>query len=115
MGGYFDIDVDTKREQFVAALQCCLENRANQAAANEISAGSCTERLTELTDVFDVVTDMFSADLEAGLENSNPERPWHVLNMNQAIIVTRSHDPKRMESVFEMQTYYPLTNQPTLH
>ena len=115
MGGYFDIDVDTKREQFVAALQCCLENRANQAASNEISAGSCMGRLTELTDVFDVVSDMFSADLEAGLENSNPERPWHVLNMNPAIIAIHSHAPKRMESVFDMQINYPLTNQPTLH
>lgn len=115
MGGYFDIDVDTKREQFVAALQCCLENRANQAAANEISAGSCMGRLTELTDVIDVETDMFSAELEADLENSEPASPWHILNLNQAIIATRSHDPKRMESVFEMQTYYPLTNQPTLH
>jgi len=158
MGGYFDIDVDTKRERFVAALRCCLENQAKQAAADEITAGilnevlleqgindlsdscpdSCMALLAELTDMIDVVIDMFSADLKADLENSNPERPWHVLNNNQAIIATRSNDPKRMESVFEqlmfrltedatgifaesmqqmdiMQTNYQLTNQHTLH
>ena len=106
------------------------------------------QQLAELTDVIDVIIDVSSADIKADLDKSNPGRPWRVLNLNQAIIATRSLDPKRMESVFEqlvfrlpedapgffaegmeqmdiidypdhvrnvMQTYYQLTNQPTLH
>ena len=104
--------------------------------------------LSELADAIDVIVEVFSAEMKADLDKSNPGRPWRVLNLNQAIIATRSHDPKRMETVFEqlvyrlpedapgffaegmeqmdiidypdhvkkvMQTYYQLTNQPTLH
>ena len=104
--------------------------------------------LSELADIIDVLVNVFSAEIKADLDKSNPGRPWRVLNLNQAIIATRTHDPKRMETVFEqlvfrlpedapgffaegmermdiidypdhvrevMQTYFQMTNQPTLH
>jgi len=118
------------------------------AISNTANHTQDPQQLAELADVIDVIVNMFSADIKADLDKSNPGRPWRIINMNQAIIATRSHDPKRMETVFEqliirlpddapgffaegmqqmdiidypqhvknvMQTYYKLTNQPTLH
>jgi len=118
------------------------------AISNTANHTQDPQQLAELADVIDVIVDMFSTDIKADLDKSNPGRPWRIINMNQAIIATRSHDPKRMETVFEqlmvrlpddapgffaegmqqmdiidypehvknvMQTYFKLTNHPTLH
>ena len=118
------------------------------AISNTANHTQDPQQLAELADVIDVIVNMFSADIKADRDKSNPGRPWRIINMNQAIIATRSHDPERMETVFEqlmirlpddapgffaegiqqmdvidypkhvknvMQTYFKLTNQPTLH
>lgn len=36
------------------------------------------------------------------LEKGNPGRPWRVLNLNRAIIATRTHNPRIMEQAFEI-------------
>jgi len=61
--------------------------------------------LAELADVIDVIINAFAGEIKADLDKSNPGRPWRFLNLNQAIIATRSHDPKRMESVFEQLVF----------
>lgn len=118
------------------------------AISNTANHTQDPQQLAELADAIDVIVNMFSTDIKADLDKSNPGRAWRVINLNQAIIATRSLDPKRMETVFEqlvfrlpedapgffaegmqqmdiidypdhvrniMQTYYKLTNQPTLH
>ena len=35
------------------------------------------------------------------LEKSNPGRPWRILNLNKAIMATRSHNPQLMEQAFQ--------------
>ena len=118
------------------------------AISNTANQTQDQQHLVELADAIDVIIEMFSPEIKADLDKSNSGRPWRVLNLNQAIIATRSLDPKRMEIVFEqlvfrlpedapgffaegmeqmdiidypvhvrqvMQTYYQLTNQPTLH
>jgi len=76
------------------------------AISNTANHSQDLQRLAELTDVIDVLANMCSAEIKADLDKSNPGRPWRVLNMNQAIIATRSLDPKRMESVFEQLMFH---------
>lgn len=118
------------------------------AISNTANQMQDQQHLVELADVIDVIMEMFSPEIKADRDKSNSGRPWRVINLNQAIIATRSLDPQRMETVFEqlvfrlpedapgffaegmeqmdivnypdhvrqvMQTYYQLTNQPTLH
>jgi len=61
--------------------------------------------LAELADVIDVIINAFPAELKADLDKLDPARPWRGLNLKHAIIATRSHDPKRMESVFEQLVF----------
>ena len=36
------------------------------------------------------------------LDNSNPGRPWRILNINHSIIATRTNNPQTMEAAFEL-------------
>ena len=38
--------------------------------------------------------------IQHDLDNSNPARPWRVLNLNRGIVATRSHDLELMRTVF---------------
>ena len=42
-----------------------------------------------------------SPSIKADLDNSNPNRAWRILNLNYAIIGTRSHQPELMEIAFD--------------
>jgi len=42
-----------------------------------------------------------SPAISEDLEKTNPGRPWRVLNINRAILATRSHDTQLMESAFQ--------------
>lgn len=57
--------------------------------------------LAEITDAISVIIDATAPQVKQDLDKSNPGRPWRQLNFNHGIVATRSHDPKRMESVFE--------------
>lgn len=61
--------------------------------------------LGEISDAVDVIMDAVAPQIKQDLDKSNPGRPWRVLNLNHGIIATRTHDPKRMESVFEQLLY----------
>ncbi len=43
-----------------------------------------------------------SPTLQHDLENSNPNRPWRVLNLNRGIVATRTHNPAVMEAAFRV-------------
>ena len=64
-----------------------------------------TQLLGEISDAVDVIIDGIAPLIKQDLDKSNPGRPWRVLNLNHGIVATRSHDPKRMEAVFEQLLY----------
>jgi len=64
-----------------------------------------TRLLSEISDAVDVIIDAISPEIKQDLDKSNPGRPWRVLNLNHGIVATRTHDPKRMEAVFEQLLY----------
>lgn len=43
-----------------------------------------------------------SPALQNDLENTNPHRPWRVLNLNRGIVATRTHNPPVMEAAFRV-------------
>jgi hypothetical protein len=64
-----------------------------------------TQLLGEISDAVDVIIDGIAPQIKQDLDKSNPGRPWRVLNLNHGIVATRSHDPKKMEAVFEQLLY----------
>lgn len=64
-----------------------------------------TRLLGDISDAVDVIIDGVAHQIKQDLDKSNPGRPWRVLNLNHGIVATRSHDPKRMEAVFEQLLY----------
>jgi hypothetical protein len=61
--------------------------------------------LGEISDAVDVIIDAVAPQIKQDLDKSNPGRPWRLLNLNHGIVATRTHDPKRMEAVFEQLLY----------
>ncbi|MDA8389645.1 MAG: hypothetical protein M0Z76_02755 [Gammaproteobacteria bacterium] len=66
--------------------------------ANEIQDQG---RLAELADFMDYLADAVSDSLRADLDKGNSGRPWRILNLNCAIVATRSHDAARMARAFD--------------
>lgn len=64
-----------------------------------------THLLGEISDAVDVIIGAIDPRIKHDLDKTNPGRPWRVLNLNHGIVATRSHDPKRMEAVFEQLLY----------
>ncbi|MCB1733849.1 MAG: hypothetical protein H6981_13600 [Gammaproteobacteria bacterium] len=65
--------------------------------ANELSS---PESLTAMCVAMGTVMDAVDEGIRADLDNSNPGRPWRVLNLNRCIVATRTHDPAVMEEAF---------------
>jgi hypothetical protein len=76
-------------EPLVNAL-AAIANRMHEPAA-----------LGRLCTVMDRVLDAVHPRLQQDPDKSNPGRPWRVLQLNRAIVATRSHDPERMTLAFE--------------
>ena len=67
------------------------------------------ESLIQLADFMGLVAHSCSAVIKHDLDNSDPSRPWRILNINRGIIATRSHDLELMRAVFaEIITAIPL-------
>ncbi|MEJ2362316.1 MAG: hypothetical protein P8Z75_12975 [Gammaproteobacteria bacterium] len=64
-----------------------------------------TRLLGQVSDAAEVIIDAVPPQIKHDLDKSNPGRPWRVLNLNHGIVATRTHDPKRMEAVFEQLIY----------
>lgn len=78
-----------------------LELAVNSLAsyANEISD---TVQLAELARTIREIIDYTADEIRQDLEQTNPRRPWRILNLNYGIIATRSHDTGLMEQAYEV-------------
>jgi hypothetical protein len=56
--------------------------------------------LAELSQVYREIADAVAPVLKQDVDKSNPGRPWRILNLNYAIVATRSHAPETMEQAF---------------
>ena len=67
------------------------------AWANELHD---TLQIAELVRVIREIIDAASDEIRKDLEQTNPMRPWRILNLNYGIVATRSHDPALMDEAF---------------
>jgi hypothetical protein len=67
------------------------------AWANELHD---TRQIAELARVTREIIDAASDELRKDIEQSNPMRPWRIINLNYGIVATRSHDPALMDEAF---------------
>lgn len=65
--------------------------------ANELQD---TLKITELAKVIREVIDATSDEIRRDLEQTNPMRPWRIINLNYGIVATRSHSPALMDDAF---------------
>ncbi len=56
--------------------------------------------LTELSHIYREIADAVTPFIKQDVDKSNPGRPWRILNLNYAIVATRSHQPEIMEQAF---------------
>lgn len=59
------------------------------------------QQLAELTQILGDLMSACSVAISSDLDNTNPGRPWRVLNINRGIVATRSHDTQLMRDAFE--------------
>jgi len=59
------------------------------------------EFLAELSQIYNEIANAVAPEVKKDLEGSKPQQPWRILNLNYAIVATRSHDPALMEQAFE--------------
>jgi hypothetical protein len=57
--------------------------------------------LAELSHVYREIVDAVAPTIKQDIDKSNPGRPWRILNLNYAIVATRSHQADIMEQAFE--------------
>ena len=66
--------------------------------ANDIQDSA---QLSELCKVIGEIIEAVSDPIRQDLDNSNPMRPWRIININYCIIATRSHDTALMEQSYD--------------
>ncbi len=77
-----------------------LESVVNAAAA----VANHTHEPRELEELYAATGEVMEAaalTIRQDLERDDPGRPWRVLNLNRAIVATRTHNPRVMEEAFE--------------
>lgn len=57
-------------------------------------------QLADLCCVFRDIVAAVSDRVRQDLEQTNPMRPWRILNLNYGIVATRSHDPQLIEEAY---------------
>ena len=57
--------------------------------------------LAELSHVYREIADAVAPTIKQDIDKSNPARPWRILNLNYAIVATRSHQVNIMEQAFD--------------
>jgi len=67
------------------------------AWANELQD---TLQIAELARVIREIIDAASDEIRKDLEQTNPMRPWRIINLNYGIVATRSHDPALMDEAY---------------
>ena len=69
------------------------------AWANELQD---TLQIADLAKVIREIIDGTSSEIRRDLDQSNPMRPWRIINLNYGIVATRSHDPSLMDEAFAL-------------
>ncbi len=69
------------------------------AWANELHN---TQQIAELAHVIRELIDATSDQIRQDLEQTNPMRPWRIINLNYSIMATRSHNPALMDEAFSV-------------
>lgn len=75
-------------------------NAFSQKANQTLDPGE----LLALCSTMGEVVRISAATIQQDLEKSNPGRPWRILNLNRAIVATRTHQPDIMEEAFTLLT-----------
>ncbi len=57
-------------------------------------------QIAELAKVIREIIDASSDEIRHDIEQTNPMRPWRIINLNYGIVATRSHDPALMDEAF---------------
>ena len=65
--------------------------------ANELQD---TLQLASLVSVIREIIDATAEEIRRDVEQTNPMRPWRIINFNYGIVATRSHNPQLMEEAF---------------
>ena len=65
--------------------------------ANELQD---TLQLASLVTVIREIIDATAEEIRRDVEQTNPMRPWRIINFNYGIVATRSHNPQLMEEAF---------------
>ncbi len=68
------------------------------ALANTMSEAATLEKMA---DFMSGVLQATAPAIRQDLADPNPARPWRILNINRAIVATRSHNPVLMERIFD--------------
>jgi len=84
-----------RRGGHISKLELVVNSLA--AWANELHD---TLQIAELVRVIREIIDAASDEIRKDLEQTNPMRPWRILNLNYGIVATRSHDPALMDEAF---------------
>ena len=66
--------------------------------ANELSE---PHTLADLASVIKEIIDACDDDIRRDVEQTNMMRPWRILNLNYAIVATRSHQPEIIEVAYD--------------
>jgi hypothetical protein len=80
---------------FITKLELVVNSLA--AWANELED---TLQIADLVGVIREIIDVVSSEIRQDLDQSNPMRPWRIINLNYGIVATRSHDPALMDQAF---------------
>ncbi len=67
--------------------------------ANEITDPA---QLAELSNIIGQIIEACSGKIRGDVEQTNRMRPWRILNLNYAIVATRSYNPALIESAYNM-------------
>ena len=59
------------------------------------------EQLIDLFAYMGEIVEAVAPTIRQDLEKANPGRPWRVLNLNRAIVATRSHDQAAIEEAYD--------------
>lgn len=76
-----------------------------QAVSRLANSTQDTRLLGQVSDAVEVIIDAVTPQIKQDMDKSDPDRPWRMLNLNHGIVATRTHDPRRMEAVFEQLMY----------
>ncbi len=70
-------------------------------ALSKISNNSADpEFLANLSQIYREIADAVAPEIKQDLDNSQPNRPWRILNLNYGIVATRSYNTDIMEEAF---------------